>query len=230
LKTKFAGIDEKVLDRIATKAAKTVKSEEEAKTYVEDTTLQQVIDSYTDSRVTEAQESAIKGYEKKHNLLNGKPVKAEDTDPDPEDDPEDPGKKDPGKKDPGENTPSYVKELMKGIESLGARMDAFENGRTKNTRKSQFEALFKDASDELKERYSKQFNRMSFKDDDDFASYLDEVKADVENDITVEKGKVGGPKASQRLNPDTVSQYLKARVEARKAEQAAPAISGLPTK
>jgi hypothetical protein len=36
LKTKFAesGIDEKVLDRIATKGAKTVKSEEEAKTFV----------------------------------------------------------------------------------------------------------------------------------------------------------------------------------------------------
>jgi hypothetical protein len=74
LKTKFAGIDEKVLDRIAAKAAKTVNSEEEAKTFVEDTTLQQVIDSYTDSRVTEAQDSAIKSYEKKYGISEGKPL------------------------------------------------------------------------------------------------------------------------------------------------------------
>jgi hypothetical protein len=85
LKTKFAGIDEKVLDRIAAKAAKTVNSEEEAKTYVEDTTLQQVIDSYTDSRVTEAQDSAIKSYEKKYGLSDGKP---KDATTDPENKPE----------------------------------------------------------------------------------------------------------------------------------------------
>lgn len=63
LKTKFAGIDEKVLSRIAATAVKTVKNEEEAKTYVEELTLQQVIDSYSDSRVTDAKEKAIKSYE-----------------------------------------------------------------------------------------------------------------------------------------------------------------------
>ena len=64
LKTKFEGIDAKVFNRIAAKLAKTVKTEEEATTAVEELTLQQVIDSYSDSRVTEAQEKAIGSYEK----------------------------------------------------------------------------------------------------------------------------------------------------------------------
>lgn len=80
LKTKFEGISDKVLNRIAAKLAKTAKTEEEATTAVEELTLQQVIDSYSDSRVTEAQEKAIGSYEKKHGLKDGKRIKPEDAD------------------------------------------------------------------------------------------------------------------------------------------------------
>ena len=73
LRKKFEGVDEKVLNRIARTAAKTVKTEEEATQFVEDYTIQQVIDSYTDSRVNEASENAVKNYEKKFGLKVEKP-------------------------------------------------------------------------------------------------------------------------------------------------------------
>jgi hypothetical protein len=232
LKTKFAesGIDEKVLDRIATKGAKTVKSEEEAKTFVEDTTLQQIIDSYTDSRVTEAQESAIKGYEKKYGLSEGKPV-------------EDPNKKDPDKKDPDTpdnpdgkkktdepQVPSYVKTILDRLDSMGTRLDDFEKGRTANSRNAQFDKLFEGASDKLKEQYKRQYARMSFKDDEDFAAYMEEISDDVKTAISAEKGAVGAPKSGAKIGSEQMNKYVLERAEARKAEQAAPAISGLPTK
>lgn len=49
LKTKFEGIDEKVLSRIAKNIAKTAKDEDEVMALVEELTLQGVIDAYTDS-------------------------------------------------------------------------------------------------------------------------------------------------------------------------------------
>ena len=89
LKTKFEGIDEKVLSRIAKNIAKTAKDEDEVMALVEELTLQGVIDAYTDSRVTEGSEKAVKTYEEKHGLKDGKVVKQtknEDDDDDNDDD------------------------------------------------------------------------------------------------------------------------------------------------
>lgn len=54
LKARFDGVSESVLGRIADKLAKTATTAEEVKTAVDGVTLQQIIDSYADSRVTEA--------------------------------------------------------------------------------------------------------------------------------------------------------------------------------
>ena len=75
LKTKFEGVDESILSRIAdTKAAKAVKTEDEANTFVEGVTLNQLLSSYGDIRSTEAQRTAVTNYEKKHGLKDGKKV------------------------------------------------------------------------------------------------------------------------------------------------------------
>ncbi|MBO7314446.1 MAG: hypothetical protein J6U49_02150, partial [Alistipes sp.] len=79
LKTKFEGVDESILSRIAdTKAAKAVKTEDEANTFVEGVTLNQLLSSYGDIRSTEAQRTAVSNYEKKHGLKDGKKVNVED--------------------------------------------------------------------------------------------------------------------------------------------------------
>ena len=83
LTTKFPGVSSAVLDRIATKLAKTITKTEDIATAVEGVTIQQIIDSYTDSRVTEASETARKNavndYESKYGLKDG--VKTVDDNP-----------------------------------------------------------------------------------------------------------------------------------------------------
>ena len=65
LKAKFQGVSEKILGRIADKLAKTVTTAEQVATAVEGVTLQQLLDSYGDSRATEAQQTAVHNYESK---------------------------------------------------------------------------------------------------------------------------------------------------------------------
>ena len=75
LKAKFPGVSDSVLGRIADKLAKTATTAEQVKTAVEGVTIQQVIESYGDSRATEAsntaRENAVKDYESRYGLKDG---------------------------------------------------------------------------------------------------------------------------------------------------------------
>ena len=206
LRKKFEGVDEKVLNRIARTAAKTVKTEEEATQFVEDYTIQQVIDSYTDSRVNEASENAVRNYEKKFGLKDGK--KAGEGDGDTED-PEDGDKNKPDdvqgkggkgegdKGGTGDDMPAWAKAMIEGQKAINDRLDKIENGKTADTRKSKLAEILKDAPDKVKARYEKAFARMSFKDDEDFEDWLEnDVTPDVEDSSASEeqgKGMVCGP-------------------------------------
>lgn len=236
LKTKFAGIDEKVLNRIAAIAVKTVKSEEEAKTFVEETTLQQVIDSYADSRATDAQEKAVKSYEEKFGLKDGK--KADAT--------EEPGGeggeggnggatddgKNGGEGKGGEKVPDYVKSLFGKIDALTNEVTTLKAGKVADTRKSTLETLLKDAPEKTRNTFMKNFNRMQFKDDADFEEWIEEITPDVEEATTSQAasdGVVGRPKSGASTGKEgQANSYVQARVNARKAETVAPAIIGLP--
>ena len=90
LKTKFEGVEGKILEKLAVKLAKTVTTDEEVKTAVDGVTFQDVLTSYGDSRANDAQSTAIKNYEKKHGLKDGKVVKTTKTDDDDDDDPDEP--------------------------------------------------------------------------------------------------------------------------------------------
>ncbi len=74
LKAKFEGVSEQILSRIADKVAKTAKTDEEVQTAVDGLTFQSLLDSYGDSRATEAQQTAVRNYETKHGLKDGKAV------------------------------------------------------------------------------------------------------------------------------------------------------------
>lgn len=89
LKTKFEGVEGKILEKLAVKLAKTVTTDEEVKTAVDGVTFQDVLTSYGDSRANDAQSTAIKNYEKKHGLKDGKVVKTTKTE-DGDDDPDEP--------------------------------------------------------------------------------------------------------------------------------------------
>lgn len=238
LKTKFAGIDEKVLNRIAAIAAKTAKNEEEAKTYVEELTLQQVIDSYSDSRATDAQEKAIKSYEDKFGLKDGK--KAGSTEEpggeggeDENGDGANAGNGKKGGEGKGGDMPDYVKALFGKIDTLTNEVTTLKAGKVADTRKGSLDALLKDAPEKTKATYLKNFNRMQFKDDADFQEWIDEISPDVEEATTQQAasdGVVGRPKGGAKTTAvdGKPNAYVQARVEARKTETVAPAIIGLP--
>lgn len=74
LKTKFVGIDEAILDRIATKKAEGLTNESKITALVDGITIQDVVKSYGDYRANEANVSSVNNYEEKYGLKDGKPV------------------------------------------------------------------------------------------------------------------------------------------------------------
>lgn len=236
LKTKFEGVDEKVLTRIAAKIAKTAKTEDDATSEVEDMTLQSVIDSYTDSRVTDAQAKAVQTYEEKHGLKDGKPKEVGD---DADDDDNEGGEGNGKGKGGADETPAYVKALMKSVEALTQEVSTLKAGKTADARKAQLNETLKDVDERTRKMYERNFARMQFKDDADFDSWIDEVTSDIE-----ESGNGGGssqqqqqqqssaqgkPKGGAGSTNNTISAEVQSRIDARKAaaETQTSAIKGL---
>lgn len=78
LKAKFPGVNANVLNRIADKLAKTVTTDEQVTTAVAGVTQEfiEIIESYGDSRATEAQQTAVHTYETKYGLKDGQKIDA----------------------------------------------------------------------------------------------------------------------------------------------------------
>ena len=227
LKTKFPGVDAKILERIAKKKAETTTKEEEVKTVVDGVTIQSILESEGDRRADEAQKTAVTNYEKKYKLKDGKPTDepAPKNTPSPTDQPTG-----------GED--SEVMKMLKKIEAdneqLRNELNGFKTEKLGNQRKQQFEALFEGASDKLKERYMRNYDRLSFKDDEDFNGWLDSQKPFIEDDIKTEKAAgatntppLGGTrrKAGEQADP-AVTAYLNAEA-VREQQAASPVIIGL---
>lgn len=231
LKEKFSGVDEKVLNRIARNGVKTVKDEDEAKAFVEDLTIMDVIDSYTDSRVTES----IATYEKKNGLKDGKPMNGDGKTDEPKDDePKDePKQKTDDGKGKDDDVPAWAKALIDGQTKLNERLDNFEKGKAEDARKSRFFDTIKDAPEKFRERAEKAFGRYSFKDDEDFESYLEELAEDVteaKNAAETQGATVTPPKGGSKGGNDyKPSPAMQARAERNKAEVTQSVIQGLPT-
>lgn len=74
LKTKFQGVDDAILDRIAIKKAEGITDEGQLPTIAEGIGFQDVLTSYGDFRAGDASVRAVGNYEKKHNIKDGKPI------------------------------------------------------------------------------------------------------------------------------------------------------------
>lgn len=217
LKTKFTGVKDEILDRIATEAAKTVTDEAGVKTYVEGVTFQTIIDAESDRRVTDAQKTAVANYEKKHNIKDGKPV---ETDADKDKD------KDKDKTNP--DVPAWAQALLDSNKAMQDRLDKLDGEKTANSRRGQLEALLAEAPDNIKTRYTKDFDRYNFKDDDDFNTWLEDQKKNIEADITEFKSKGGvvTPPKNKTTETKTVNPLVQARIDARAKETVTSAIQG----
>lgn len=177
LKTKFEGVDESILSRIAdTKAAKSVKTEEDATTFVEGVTLNQLLTSYADIRSTEAQRTAIVNYEKKHGIKDGKRVIEGDPNALGEDDNNDDG------------MPAWAKRLFDENKKLNEQVAAINADKLNASRKERFDAII----NRLPEHSRKGYARTSYKElsDEGFDTLLAEVSNEVE--ATLKEAKTNG--------------------------------------
>lgn len=241
LNGKFAGVSASILGRVADKlisSGKVTKAEDVADA-VAGVTFQQVLEQYGDSRADEAQKSAVKNYEKTHNLKDGKPV-------------EDANGTQTGAttttaqtttqtttnsaaqtaQPQSEETPAWAQALIEQNKALNARLDAMQQEKTATSRQSKLAEVLKNAPATVRSRYEKDFARMTFKDDEEFDGWLTELTPDIEQistDFSAKGGVVGRPKggaqggAQPQENP-----YLKARLAEREAAApSTPAIQGL---
>ena len=170
LTAKFPGVSATILGRIADKLAKTATTAEQVKTAVDGVTFQQVLESYGDSRATEATQTAVSNYEKKHGLKDGKKVDGGAPEPEPEPKPDPKGGDDLAK--------TIAAELAKAVKPLQDEIANLKQGRVSETRKQQFGAVI----EKLPENFRKGYSRISVDtlSDDEFKTLLDEAKAEVD--------------------------------------------------
>lgn len=184
LTTKFPGVSTSILDRIATKLAKTATTAEQVKTAVEGVAIQQVIESYGDSRATEAsntaRENAVKDYESRYGLKDGVKVTNNTNN---------------GGEQPtggSATNPTGVDEPPAWAKTLLERIDRLETSKTTETRKQQLNAII----GKLPETTRKAYERLPLDkySDEEFTTMLGEVTTEVEGivDETQARGGVFG--------------------------------------
>lgn len=208
LKAKFPGVSDAILGRIADKIAKTVTNEEDVTTAVEGVTVNQVLESYGDSRATEATQTAVSNYEKKHGLKDGQKVQGGAPQSETNNDTE------PGAG--GTDLAKITAAIAAAVKPLQDEITTLKAGKMSETRRQQLDAVMANSSDKFRTRTGKNFDRLSFKDEEDFNSWLEEVKTEAEEDSaeSAARGTVfGRPKVGQSTGgkdevPKNIADYL----------------------
>ena len=109
---------------------------------------------------------------------------------DDDDDDDEPMRKSPSKKnrkgkkdgdDENSATLAAIQKLTEAVTSLQGDVTALKSGNTTNSRRAKVEKLLSN-SGKFGERKLKSFNRISFKDDEDFEDYLEELKEEIEEE------------------------------------------------
>lgn len=237
LKTKFEGVSEAILGRVAAKlisSGKVTKAEDVA-TAVEGVTFQQVLESYGDSRADEAQQTAVKNYESKHNLKDGKPVDGgTGNEPPQQQEPPQGGQQQQQTTTKTEEMPAWAKAFMTELETVKQGLTNIKTERTANSRQTKLTEVLKKAPESVRSRYEKDFARMTFKDDTEFDEWITELTPDIdkmETDFASRGGVVGRPKgaAGSQQGKEDINPLLQERIKEREAVTPTPAIQGLAT-
>lgn len=195
LKAKFVGVSEAILDRVATKLARTVVTAEQVAPAVEGVTIQQVIDSYGDSRATEAQQTAVHNYESKYGLKDGQKIDGGGS-----------GQQTTTTTVQTETPPAaggdiaaqIAAAVSAAVKPLKDEIAALKTGRVTETRRQQLNAVIGKLTDE---NVRKAYERTPIENlsDEEFTTLLGEVTTEVEGicSATAAKGAVFGKPAAQ---------------------------------
>lgn len=195
LKAKFQGVNANVLNRIAEKLAKTVTTDEQVATAVAGVTqeLIEVIESYGDSRATEAQQTAVTNYESKYGLKDGKPVSPDGGAP------ANGGATVQTTTQPAggtETVPAWAQQLIDSNKTLTERLNKMDGERTTATRKQQLSTIISKLPDNLRKPYERiSVDTLS---EEQFTTLLGEVTTEVDGlvaDINSKGAVFGRPAA-----------------------------------
>lgn len=194
LKAKFVGVSDAILDRVATKLAQTVTTAEQVQTAVDGVTFQQVLESYGDSRATQATQTAVHNYETKYGLKDGVKVTPPETQP-PVVPPVTPPVTTP---DVGaETVPAWAQALIDSNNSLKNELAQMKTARTTETRKQQISTLIEKLPENLRKAYSR--TPVDGLTDEQFTTLVGEITTevgDIQSSIQ-QKGAVFGKPAAQ---------------------------------
>ena len=179
LKAKFPGVNANVLNRIADKISRNVTTDEQIATAVAGVTQEfiEIIESYGDSRATEAQQTAVRTYETKYGLKDGQKI-------------EENGGASGGQAGSGtteqqqhaggedEQVPAWAKALIDSNKKLNERLDKMDGDRTTATRKQQLQGVIA----KLPENFQKAYTRISIDSltDEQFNSLVGEITTEVD--------------------------------------------------
>lgn len=148
LKTKFPGVDNATLERIAAKRVENVTDEAQLPAIVEGIGFQDVLQSYGDYRAGDAAQTAVRNYEKKHGLKDG--MKVDDGGaPYP--------KTEPAPKPAGDadQVPSWAQAIIDSNKSLAERLNKMDSERTTATRKQQLSAIIEKLPENIRKAYER---------------------------------------------------------------------------
>lgn len=179
LKAKFPGVNANVLNRIAEKLAKTVTTDEQVTTAVAGVTQEfiEIIESYGDSRATEAQQTAVQNYESKYGLKDGQKVEQNGgagaaggqaggaTEE----------KKNKGEQD---SIPAWAQALIDSNKQMSARLDKMDSEHTTGTRKQQLRTVIEKLPEGIRKAYER--TPVDNLTDEQFNALIGEVTSEVD--------------------------------------------------
>jgi hypothetical protein len=134
LKTKFQGVEDATLQRIASKKAEGVTDESKVNSIVEGISFQDVLNSYGDYRADGAQKTAVSNYEKKHNIKDGKPIEEPKPTPTPAPNPQ---------PKPAEEVPAWAQSLIDSNKTLSDKLAAMDAKTKADVRNQQIDEVAK---------------------------------------------------------------------------------------
>lgn len=214
LKAKFPGVNANVLNRIADKLAKTVTTDEQVTTAIAGVTKEfiEIIESYGDSRATEAQQTAVQTYETKYGLKDGQKI--------------DNGGGSQGGQQGGtqtvqtqsagvEQVPAWAKALIESNKTITERLNKMDGDRTTATRKQQLSTIIEKLPENLRKAYER--TPVDGLTDEQFNTLVGEITTEVDgivNDTRAKGAVFGRPAAQNGGSSSQGNELTKEQIEA----------------
>ncbi len=215
LKAKFPGVNANVLNRIVDKLCKTVTTDEQVTTAVAGVTKEviEIIESYGDSRATEAQQTAVQTYEQKYGLKDG--VKIDNG-----------GGSQGGQQGGtqtvqtqqtagGEQVPAWAQALIDSNKTITERLNKMDGDRTTATRKQQLSSIIEKLPENLRKAYER--TPVDGLTDEQFNTLVGEITSEVEgivNDKQAKGAVFGRPSAQHGGSSSQGNELTKEQMDA----------------